>query len=121
MNQTSTENLQPDQHHSGADFPFSPEGWTPDAAETIASHEGLVLNEEHLDVIRALQEYFSTNDTPTFHGRELHDALEESFHSRGGLKYLYELLPGGPVAQGCRLAGLVQPASSENRGFGSVM
>jgi tRNA 2-thiouridine synthesizing protein E len=121
MNQMSAENIQPGHHISGADFPFSPEGWTPDTAETIASHEGLVLNEEHLDVIRALQEYFSTNDTPTFHGRALHDALEESFHSRGGLKYLYELLPGGPVAQGCRLAGLVQPASSENRGFGSVM
>lgn len=121
MNQTSTGNLQPGHHYSGADFPFAPEGWAPTVAESIASREGLVFKEEHLDVIRALQKYFSTNDKPTFHGRALHDALEESFHSRGGLKYLYELLPGGPVAQGCRLAGVKQPASSENSGFGSVM
>ncbi|MGB5339763.1 MAG: sulfite reductase, partial [Gammaproteobacteria bacterium] len=36
------------------------------------------------------------------------------------LKYLYTLLPGGPVAQGCRLAGLEPPAGSQDAGFGSV-
>jgi len=53
--------------------------------------------------------------------RELHDALEERFHSRGGMKFLYDLFPGGPVTQGCRLAGLEPPAGSHEEGFGSVM
>ena len=121
MNQASTDNSLTGQQYSRAAFPFAPEGWTPETAISTASHEGLVLNDEHLDVIRILQGYFSTHDEPAFHGRELHDALEEYFHSRGGLRYLYELLPGGPVAQGCRLAGLEQPAGSEEPGFGSVM
>ncbi|MDH5470718.1 MAG: TusE/DsrC/DsvC family sulfur relay protein, partial [Gammaproteobacteria bacterium] len=28
--------------------------------------------------------------------------------------------PGGPIAQGCRIAGLVPPAGSKDSGFGSV-
>jgi tRNA 2-thiouridine synthesizing protein E len=52
--------------------------------------------------------------------RELQDALEEKFHHKGGMKYLFTLFPGGPVAQGCRLAGLKAPAGATDRGFGSV-
>jgi tRNA 2-thiouridine synthesizing protein E len=36
------------------------------------------------------------------------------------MKFLYKLLPGGPVSQGCRLAGLEPPAGSTDPGFGSV-
>jgi tRNA 2-thiouridine synthesizing protein E len=36
------------------------------------------------------------------------------------MKYLYTLLPGGPIAQGCRLAGLKPPAGAVDQGFGSV-
>ncbi|MEN8176928.1 MAG: TusE/DsrC/DsvC family sulfur relay protein, partial [Pseudomonadota bacterium] len=73
---------------------------------------------EHWEMLRALQEYFARNDQPNV--RELHDALDEKFHSRGGLKRLYVLFPGGPVAQGCRLAGLEAPAGATDSSFGSV-
>jgi tRNA 2-thiouridine synthesizing protein E len=36
------------------------------------------------------------------------------------MKYLYTLFPGGPIVQGCRLAGLKAPAGATDRGFGSV-
>ena len=49
--------------------------------------------------------------------RELHDALDEKFHEKGGLMYLYELLLRGPIAQGCRLAGLKVPAGAINSSF----
>lgn len=52
--------------------------------------------------------------------RELHDALDEKFHWKGGIGYLYRLFPGGPIAQGCRIAGLRAPAGAVDRGFGSV-
>jgi tRNA 2-thiouridine synthesizing protein E len=52
--------------------------------------------------------------------RELHDALEEKFHIQGGLRYLYRIFPGGPVAQGCRLAGLKVPEGAIDKAFGSV-
>jgi tRNA 2-thiouridine synthesizing protein E len=33
---------------------------------------------------------------------------------------LFEIIPGGPVAQGCRLAGLKPPPGSVDPSFGSV-
>lgn len=103
------------------DFPNAPEGWTPEVALKTARNEGLTLTEEHWDVTRALQAYFAKHTNGSLNMRGLHDALEEKFHAQGGIKHLYQLLPGGPVAQGCRLAGLKVPAGAIDKSFGSVV
>ena len=69
----------------------------------------------------ALQDYYVRHGPKRINIRELHDALEERFYHKGGIKYLYLLFPGGPVAQGCRIAGLVPPAGAADKGFGSVV
>ncbi len=102
-------------------FPHAPTDWTRDTALTTAGEEGLELSDDHWEAIRALQNYYSKHEHGNINARELHDALDEKFHSKGGLKYLYELFPGGPVAQGCRVAGLEPPAGATDRGFGSVV
>lgn len=99
-------------------FPNAPQGWSPEEAIQIAEGQGLSLTEEHWDVIRAMQEYCTKREF--FNLRECTDALNEAFHDKGGLKYLYRLLPGGPVAQGSRLAGLQPPTGSIDLSFGSV-
>jgi TusE/DsrC/DsvC family sulfur relay protein len=101
-------------------FPHAPEGWTKARALEIAREEKLALEEAHWTVLRALQEYFARHDPTAINLRELHDALGEKFHRQGGIRQLYLLFPGGPVAQGCRLAGLKAPAGAVDRGFGSV-
>ena len=103
------------------EFPYAPEQWTRADAENVANNEGLELGKDHWDELSALQEYYSRHELERISVRELHDALEERFHGKGGIKYLYELFPGGPVAQGCRLAGLEPPAGAADRGFGSVV
>jgi tRNA 2-thiouridine synthesizing protein E len=104
-----------------ADFPHAPRGWSRAAAEQVASQEGLELSADHWKAVQALQAYFSRHeDGRTVNVRELHDALDEDFHAKGGIKYLYGILPGGPVAQGCRLAGLEAPPGATNASFGSV-
>lgn len=100
------------------DFPHAPLDWTPADAEQQAGEEALVLGGDHWETIKALQEYFARNDVVRV--RELRDALEEKFHSRGGARYLFTLFPKGPVAQGCRMAGLIAPPGAENQSFGSV-
>lgn len=105
---------------SDPDFPYAPAGWSRAAAEDAAAREGLRLTAAHWEEIRGLQEYFARHeDVPSVSLRELHDALDEHFHARGGVKMLYLLFPGGPVAQGCRLAGLRAPFA-EDRSYGSV-
>ncbi|MBE9565072.1 MAG: TusE/DsrC/DsvC family sulfur relay protein [Proteobacteria bacterium] len=99
-------------------FPNAPGNWDIDNAESAAKAEGVNLSEDHWDLIRALQEYYHKVDIP--HLRQIKDALDEKFHSRGGMKYLYQIIPGGPVAQGCRLAGLNVPAGAVDKSFGST-
>ncbi len=99
-------------------FPNAPLDWDLKTAEETARADGLMLNEEHLELIRALQDYYHRVEFP--HMRQIKDALDEKFHSRGGMRYLYEIIPGGPVAEGCRLAGLNVPAGAVDKSFGSV-
>lgn len=103
-----------------ARFPHAPEGWTPALAQEAARREGLELGEAHWAALRALQEYFARHEPTGISLRELHDALDEKFHLQGGIRRLYQLFPGGPVAQGCRIAGLKAPAGAVDKGFGSV-
>jgi tRNA 2-thiouridine synthesizing protein E len=101
-------------------FPHAPEGWTLSAAVEAAHNEALELGEDHCEAIRALHEYYARHEATAVNMRELHDALDEKFHRQGGIKRLYQLFPGGPVAQGCRIAGLKAPAGAIDKGFGSV-
>ncbi len=101
------------------DFPHAPHNWSVDAGLNMAAEAGIVLTHDHWQAIVGLQEYFSKHDFGN--RRELVDALEEKFHSKGGMKYLYLLFPGGPVAQGCVIAGLQPPSGSVDKSFGSVV
>jgi tRNA 2-thiouridine synthesizing protein E len=113
--------MHPRAVQNDPEFPNAPEGWTRQTAEQVAQDEGLTMNDDHWKVIRALQEYFNRHQGGLeVNVRELRDALDETFHSKGGSKYLYKLLPGGPIAQGCRLAGLEPPPGAVDKSFGSV-
>ena len=121
MTDLMQEVLNPGAIHRDPDYPHAPADWSREAAERVASAEDLALTAEHWELVRALQEFFHRHeDAGRINVRELHDALDEHFHSRGGRKYLYGILPGGPVAQGCRLAGLEPPPEAANASFGSV-
>ena len=103
------------------DFPDAPLDWTRDEAMKIAQAEGLKLTEDHWNVVRALQHYYAQHaDDAVLNLRDLHDALDEHFHPQGGVKYLYTLFPGGPIAQSCRIAGLKAPYIASDPSFGSV-
>lgn len=103
------------------DFPDAPLDWTRADAVKIARDDKLILTEAHWETVRALQRYYAQHDdVSAINLRDLHDALDERFHPQGGLKYLYTLFPGGPIAQSCRLAGLRAPFIATDRSFGSV-
>ena len=101
-------------------FPHATPEWSPAVAVETARQEGLEIGDDHWEAVRALQEYYARHEPTVINMRELHDALDEKFHSQGGIKYLSRLFPAGPIAQGCRIAGLKAPAGAIDRGFGSV-
>ena len=101
------------------DFPHAPPGWTRSQAEEIARREGLTLGPDHWELIRALQKWHARHEE--WRVRALTDALEEHFHLKGGMRYLRTLFPGGPITQGCRLAGLEPPPNSVDPGFGTAL
>ena len=104
-----------------SNYPNAPTGWIPSDAEQLAKKQGITLNQDIWDVIISLQSYFGSHDKNNHNRREITDALEEKFHSKGGMKFLYRLLPKGPISQGCALAGIKNPAGNVDASFGSVV
>lgn len=94
--------------------------WTEDMAKSIAGSQGLELTDQHWEVIKFLRIHYLNvgADMPPTH--QLTKTLEERFSAEGGLKYLYSLFPGGPLNQGCHIAGVPVPADAKNPSFGSV-
>lgn len=116
--QTMADIMNPGASTQDPEFPNAPADWNREIAEQAAEQDGIRLTDDHWKAIKALQAYFSNNEQPNV--RVLHDALDEAFHPQGGIKYLYGIFPGGPVAQGCRFAGLKAPSSAVDNSFGSV-
>lgn len=101
-------------------FPHAAPDWSLEKAAKMAKAEGINLTEEHVKVLLDLQDYFFHHEG-RINMRELHDALEEEFHLDGGIKHLYVLFPGGPIAQGCRIAGVELPPYAMDKNYGTVM
>lgn len=94
--------------------------WSPLQANELAALEGLVLTDEHFEIILYLRERYRQRGNTASPQEVLRD-LEEHFSEGRGRKRLYELFPGGPVAQASRLAGLPLPPNTYDLSFGSTM
>ena len=92
--------------------------WSEEVAKSLAAEEGIMLTEEHWDVIRHLREHYLDRDK-LVNAREALRSLEKAFSHQGGGKFLYRLFPGGPVRQGSRIAGLPELDYTADRSFGS--
>jgi tRNA 2-thiouridine synthesizing protein E len=110
--------LHPGNSETDKRFSNAPAGWTKFDAEAVAKVEGLTLTEDHWHVIRVIQSVHAEDQSLPL--RMLHDALEAHFAEKGGFRYLFTILPGGPMVQGCRLAGLMPPHGTTDRSFGTV-
>jgi len=93
--------------------------WSPLIANRLSEEAGLTLEEDHWAVIYCLREHFRKLG-PDWTARQMTRVLDKDFAAAGGRRFLYALFPGGPLAQGCKLAGLPLPQGTLNRSFGSV-
>jgi tRNA 2-thiouridine synthesizing protein E len=83
-------------------FLESPNDWSPEVAEYLASAAGIQLTEQHWDVIRfCRKDYEATGKSPGV----------RRITKIGGVptKAMYALFPGGPGKLSAKLAGLSKP------------
>ncbi len=95
------------------------EPWDEEKVDIRARELGIEMNDFHWEVLVYLREHF------LIHGqvksaRLLVEELGRAFADEGGRRFLYQLFPGGPVTQGCYLAGVPLPPHASDPSFGSV-
>ncbi len=108
-----------DTQHDPEGNMFDLAPWSPLIAQRQAKAEGLFLTDEHWEIIIYLRERYRTEGEARS-AREVLRELEKKFSDGDGRRSLYELFPGGPVSQGCRIAGVPEPPYSSDPSFGSV-
>ena len=83
--------------------------WTEELAKEMAHLDNCELNENHWEVLNFLREYYEEYQiAPAV--RVLTKAIGKKLGAdKGNTKYLYELYPGGPAKQACKIAGLPKP------------
>ena len=83
--------------------------WNEDVAKYIAVDEGLEMTDAHWEVVNFLRDYYEEYKIAPMI-RILTKAIGKRLGpDKGNTKYLYELYPGGPAKQACKIAGLPKP------------
>jgi tRNA 2-thiouridine synthesizing protein E len=91
-----------DLQFDGDGFLTNPEVWNDEVAQTIATEDGIELNEKHWAVVKLIrQNYEEKGNAPMIRTLCKETGLK--------LKDIYELFPLGPARGACRIAGLPKP------------
>lgn len=85
------------------------DSWNREVAGYLADDEGVEMSDEHWEVVNFLREYYEEYKIAPMI-RILTKAIGKKLgKEKGNTKYLYELYPGGPAKQACKIAGLPKP------------
>ena len=85
------------------------EDWNMDVANFLAKGEGIDMTDNHWEVVNFLRDYYEEYKIAPMI-RILTKAIGKKLGpEKGNTKYLYELYPGGPAKQACKIAGLPKP------------
>ena len=92
-----------------AGYLVNPREWTEELATHLAQMEGLVLSQQHWEVVNFVRGYYEEFQiAPAI--RVLIKAISKKLGpEKGNSTYLYELFPEGPAIQACKIAGLPKP------------
>ena len=109
------------EHHVSKDGGYLGElgDWSEDLARQLAKEDDIELTDEHFEILYYLRKYYDKNGQG-YNARTLLNVMEFEFGKWEGKKRLYQLFPHGPVAQGCKIAGIPLPPECNDKSFGSV-
>lgn len=85
------------------------EEWDKNVAEALAKTEEIQMTENHWEVVNFLREYYAEYKIAPMIRILTKEIGKKLGKEKGNTKYLYELYPGGPAKQACKIAGLPKP------------
>ncbi len=83
--------------------------WSREVAEEMAKGEGVEMSEAHWEVVNFLRQYYNEYKIAPMIRILTKEIGKKLGKEKGNTKYLYELYPGGPAKQACKIAGLPKP------------
>ncbi len=83
--------------------------WNEGVAGYIAEQEGVDMTEAHWEVVNFLRDYYQKYQIAPMIKILVKEIGKVMGPEKGNTKYLYELYPGGPAKQACKIAGLPKP------------
>jgi len=86
--------------------------WSPEIAASIAREEGIVLSDNHREIIQFLRVFYKKYEVSPPSNRLFVKAVKDEFgEDKGNSIYLMQLFPGTPAKTACRIAGLPRPTN----------
>ena len=87
-----------------------PEEWTENFAHSLASEEGLVLDEQYWSVLNFMRQYWTEHHVaPDVRHVIKYLTGTQNFDKKQAKQHLFTLFPYGYVKQACKLAGMKRP------------
>ena len=97
-------------------FLESADDWDKAVADAIAAAEGLILTQDHWDVIEFLRDAYFNHNGEQPNNRTILKAMQDHWPDRKiDNKTLFDLFPGNPSKQAGKIAGL--PESMRKGGY----
>lgn len=85
------------------------EDWTEEVANGLAATEQIQMSPNHWEVVNFLRDYYKEYKIAPMIRILTKEIGKKLGKDKGNTKYLYELYPGGPAKQACKIAGLPKP------------
>ena len=85
--------------------------WTPEIAIELAKIENIELSKTHHEIINFLREYYEEFQVAPAVRVLIKAVGKQLGNAKGNSAYMYDLFPGGPGKQACKIAGLPKPAA----------
>lgn len=87
------------------------QSWNQDVACTLATIEGIQLDERHWELLHLLRDYYQAFDSSPAMRALVKYTRQRLGDDKGRSIYLLKLFPGSPAKIGSKIAGLPKPAN----------
>jgi tRNA 2-thiouridine synthesizing protein E len=83
--------------------------WNEGVANYIAQKEDIEMTDAHWEIINFLRSYYDEYKIAPMIKILIKEMKKKFGPDKGNNAYLYQLYPGGPALQACKIAGLSKP------------